>query len=156
MSLQWIIIAIFALPVAELVAFIVVAAEIGALSAVGLQLAISAVGYLLLRQVGSARWSRLKTGVAAPGVFVRTLGSSKGALVLAGILLLIPGFITDVVGAAVLVPPLRRRLAAWARGAIAPAPHHRARPDAVIDLAPDEWRDITKPSRPKRKARRRG
>jgi UPF0716 protein FxsA len=144
MSLKWIIVAILALPVAELVAFLLVAGEIGLLRAVALQVAASLVGFLLLRHAGSAQLSRLRADVAAHRASTRGLLGPRGALVLAGILLFIPGFITDACGLAVLVPPVRRRMAALARGALMPRRPREHRPDPVIDLAPDEWREVTK------------
>lgn len=151
MSLKWIIIAVLALPAAELVLFIVVAAEIGFLRAFVLQLAISAAGALVLRQTGSARLAELRAEVGTGG----RLPGPQGIHVIAGILLLIPGFITDLLGLALLVPPLRQGLGALALGAL--ARWRRAKtPDPVIDLAPDEWRDITtkKPARRRRRITR--
>jgi UPF0716 family protein affecting phage T7 exclusion len=74
------------------------------------------------------------------------------ALALGGILLLLPGFITDLVGAGLLVGPIRRRLV----GTIAEAIARRRRtggPGAVIDLAPDEWHAV--PDKPRRKRKQR-
>ena len=59
-------------------------------------------------------------------------------LVLTGLLLLLPGFLTDLVGAALLVGPVRRGcgrlLRRWFRDTAADR--------AVIDLAPDEWQQV--------------
>jgi UPF0716 family protein affecting phage T7 exclusion len=57
---------------------------------------------------------------------------------LGGILLVFPGFITDLLGAALLVPSFRR----WAGAALRNLARKRRRggPDApVIDLEPDQW-----------------
>jgi UPF0716 family protein affecting phage T7 exclusion len=61
---------------------------------------------------------------------------------LGGLLLVFPGFITDLLGAALLVPPLRR----WLRGKLAQArrdQRRRGRDDHIIDLAPSEWQQIS-------------
>ena len=60
-------------------------------------------GFLLLRQLVEAR-KRKETPrlVVLEGIFV----------VIAGILLLLPGFITDTIGVLLLIPAVRRRLAA--------------------------------------------
>jgi UPF0716 family protein affecting phage T7 exclusion len=65
---------------------------------------------------------------------------------LGGILLVFPGFITDILGAALFVPALRR----WATGALANAARKRrrdSRDDRVIDLEPGEWQQITDQTR---------
>src|SRR5262249_38157943 len=74
-------------------------------------------------------------------------GGTRGAdmsrimLALGGILLLLPGFITDLMGAALLIGPIRRRLGATLPPAIA-AMGLTGEPEAVVDLAPDEWQAL--------------
>jgi UPF0716 protein FxsA len=154
MPLKWIIFPILALPVAELVVFVLATAEFGLLRTFALQVAISALGILVLWRTGRAGLSRLRAQAAGPEPVLEAIRSSPGAAALAGILLVIPGFITDLLGAALLVPGLRRRLAAVARRALSSAARPRSR-DPVIDLAPDEWRDITKRKAKKTRARTR-
>lgn len=99
-------------PIAELFVAIKVAEAIGVLLTVVLLLAGWPIGMWLTKAEGRAAWRRLSAAVAAgrpPGREV-----IDGALVLAGgILLIVPGFITDVVGLVLLAPT--RKLA---RGAI--------------------------------------
>jgi UPF0716 protein FxsA len=99
-------------PIAELFVAIKVAEAIGVLLTVILLLIGWPLGMWLTKAEGRAAWRRLSAAVAAdrpPGREV-----IDGALVLAGgILLIIPGFITDVVGLLLLAPT--RKLA---RGAI--------------------------------------
>ena len=59
-------------------------------------------------------------------------------MLLAGILLLIPGFITDIVALALLVGLLRRAF-------VGAAPRQE---DGVVDLAPEQWRQVPDPSLP--------
>jgi UPF0716 protein FxsA len=61
--------------------------------------------------------------------------------VLAGILLFIPGFITDVLGLLLLLAPLRRALAALLGRKMAPA-----RTDGVVDLEPEQWHQVPDPA----------
>ncbi|GAA5181004.1 hypothetical protein GCM10023322_14610 [Rugosimonospora acidiphila] len=92
---------------AEIVAFVLVAHWLGALLAVVLLLALSLVGGGLLRREGARAWRRLR----AAGMDGRPMGSdvSQGLLgLLGGLLLAVPGFITGVLGLALLVPPVRR------------------------------------------------
>jgi UPF0716 protein FxsA len=68
---------------------------------------------------------------------------------LGGILLLLPGFITDLAGACLLLGPVRRWLGATIGRAIERRrPRTGARP--VIDLRADEWRPVADPEPPKR------
>jgi UPF0716 protein FxsA len=157
MSLKWIIVAILGLPVAELAVYLVVAAQIGFLWAFALQLVCSAAGVMVLRQAGRVRFARWKAGVAAGGIAGVNANAGSGAVVLGGILLVIPGFITDLVGVCLLVPPLRHGLGALIRRVM--ERYGRTRdPGTLIDLPPEEWREIktrkrvNRPPRPRRRS----
>ena len=58
-------------------------------------------------------------------------------LFLPGFLLLIPGFITDVLGLLLLFAPLRRAL-----GALFGVKSSPARADGVVDLEPEQWHQV--------------
>jgi UPF0716 protein FxsA len=98
-------------PIAELFVAIKVAEAIGVLLTIVLLIAGCPVGFWLLRSEGRASWRRLRAAVAVgrpPGRAV-----IDGALALGGgVLFLVPGFITDVLGAGLLLRPTR----ALARG----------------------------------------
>jgi UPF0716 protein FxsA len=100
-------------PIAELFVAIKVAEAIGVLLTVILLLAGWPIGMWLAKARGRAAWRRLSAAVAAgrpPGREV-----IDGALVLVGgLLLIVPGFITDILGLLLLAPTR-----AVARGAIA-------------------------------------
>jgi UPF0716 protein FxsA len=93
-------------PVAELFVAVKVAESIGALLTILLLLASWPVGSWLLRSTGRQAWQRLSAAVAEgrpPGRPV-----IDGALAVAGgVLFIVPGFITDVLGAALLLSPIR-------------------------------------------------
>lgn len=99
---------------AELFVVIEVASAIGVLLTVLLLILSWPLGAWALRTQGRAAWRRLQAAVAAgrsPGREVL-----DGALVLiGGLLLIVPGFISDLLGACALLPPtrslLRRQLA---------------------------------------------
>jgi UPF0716 protein FxsA len=93
-------------PIAELFVAIKVADAIGVLLTVVLLFAGWPLGTWLLRSRGRAAWGRLAAAVQAG----RTPGREvlDGALVLlGGLLLMIPGFITDVLGLLLLLTPAR-------------------------------------------------
>ncbi len=133
---KWLLLAILALPVAELVAFVLVASAIGFGWAVILQLAISLVGAAILRFGGGMHVERVRVAVSS-GSFSSVQTDGAGFLtLLAGILLLVPGFVTDAVGILLLIAPLRQMIAAilMRRGG--------ARREGVIDLDREEWRRV--------------
>lgn len=126
---------------AELYVAIRVADAIGVLAMIVLLIASWPLGMWALRSQGAAAWRRLGAAIAngrAPGREVL-----DGALVLVGgVLLIVPGFISDLVGACALFAPTR----ALMRGLLARSIASRlvvrtvtpsARPDDVDSTAHD-------------------
>jgi len=105
----------------------------------------------VLRRVSGGQFAQFRRVLREREVDEATLRGRGPLVALGGILLLLPGFITDLAGAALLVPPIRRRFGAALGRALRP----RARPGEplVIDLAPDEWRTLPdrKPRRPRQR-----
>ena len=128
----------------ELAAFIAVAATIGFGWALMLVLAGSLAGALILRHAGSNHIARVRVALGDGGFTALQADSDGGLILLAGILLLIPGFITDSWRLALLVGPLRRALGGSGRAA---APDS----DGVVDLAPEQWHQVPDPSLPDRR-----
>jgi UPF0716 protein FxsA len=142
---KWLLLAIVGLPLAELAVFIAVAATIGFAWALMLVLATSLAGALVLRLAGGSHIARIR-GALNQGSFTMLQADGAGAAaLLAGILLLIPGFITDFVGILLLIGPVRRWLAAAVGVTAAPA-----RNDGVLDLPPEQWRRVPDPALPER------
>jgi UPF0716 protein FxsA len=94
-------------PVAEIAVFVQVGSRIGAGMTVLLVVVSAVVGGWLVRRQGLATATRVQAMVArgeSPA-----LGMLEGlALLAAGVLLIIPGFLTDIAAFALLIPPLRR------------------------------------------------
>ena len=135
------LLALLALPLLELAVFIMVAWTIGLLWALCLVLATSFAGWLILRRAGGSHIARIRVAMGDGGVSALQADSRGALILLAGILLLIPGFITDVLGLLLLIAPLRRALgAALSRGLAA------KRADGVVDLEPDQWRRLRDPA----------
>src|SRR5262245_9673562 len=145
---KWTFIGLAALPAAELLVFILAAALIGWLWTAALFVATSGVGVLLLRKSGRADLDRVRNAFARDGIRAIRLETPGVAPVIGGILLVFPGFITDILGAALYVPALRR----WAAGTLATRTRRdgRRRDEAVIDLEPGDGRHL-----PDRRRRRR-
>jgi UPF0716 protein FxsA len=128
-----ILIGCLALPFLEIAAFWLVAAKIGFFNAFFLLLAGSAAGIALLSWLGRRFVKRMMASLqernqanfdAKPG----SLMTGIGALLLA-----LPGFITGVIGIALLLPPVQRWLAAN-------MVIRTERSDGVIELKDGEWR----------------
>lgn len=102
-------------PIAELYVIIQVGQAIGVLNTIALLILDSLVGAWLWRSQGRAVWRRFNEALAAGRVPHREV--LDGVLVIfGGALLLTPGFITDVLGLALLLPPTRaviRRVVLW-------------------------------------------
>lgn len=95
------------LPLIELFILIQVGSWIGAAPTIGLVLLTAAIGILLLRQQGYATLVRAREKVAQGQVPAEEMLGGVFVAV-GGLLLLLPGFLTDLVGICCLVPPLRR------------------------------------------------
>jgi UPF0716 protein FxsA len=91
----------------EIALFVLVAQWIGVGLTILLVLATSLLGTWLLRASGIRAWR----GLRAAGMAGRPPGPelTQGLLgLLSGVLLVVPGFLTDLIGVALLAPPVRR------------------------------------------------
>jgi UPF0716 protein FxsA len=93
-------------PIAEIYVIIQVGQAIGALWTILLLIADSVIGARLLRWQGRAAWRRFQEALAAGRMPHREILDGV-MIVVGGTLLLTPGFITDIVGLVLLVPPTR-------------------------------------------------
>ena len=93
-------------PIVEIFAIIQVGQAIGVWWTIGLLIADSILGSLLMRSQGRAAWRRFNAAIAEGRAPAREV--LDGVLVVfGGALLLTPGFVTDVFGALFLLPPTR-------------------------------------------------
>jgi UPF0716 family protein affecting phage T7 exclusion len=142
--LKLIAIGLLAWPAAEFVAFICVWAAVGFANAVFLLLLMSFAGVFVLRHFGRDVTRLRPAGVA--DMATASLGRGRMGPGLGGILLLIPGFITSLLGLVMLFPVARRWLLAGCWRLLA-SPRRPAHPN-VVDLAPNEWRALPSPGLP--------
>lgn len=138
---KWLLLAVLALPFAELAAFVAVTAAIGFLWALLLVVGTSVVGGMLLRHAGGNHIARMRVAMADGNINALQADGTGSLVLLGGFFLLIPGFITDAVGLLLLLVPLG---AALRRG-----PPARS-PDGVVDLEPEQWHRVPDPSLPRR------
>ena len=93
-------------PLVELYVIIQVGQAIGVLPTIGILLADSLLGSWLLRAQGRLAWKRFADALQAGRPPAREV-IDGGLIILGGALLLTPGFVTDVLGLALLLPPTR-------------------------------------------------
>jgi UPF0716 protein FxsA len=138
---KWGFIGLFLLPLAEMAAFVAVAIAVGWIPAACLFLATSFLGLLILRRSGRSDLDRFRDAFRRDGLRAIHLESPGLGPMLGGILLVFPGFITDVLGASLLIPAVRRSL----RGLIARSreTRRRQRDPSVVDLTPKEWHQVS-------------
>jgi UPF0716 protein FxsA len=141
---------VVALPFIEIAGFVLVGEAVGVLATLALVIAAAVLGAMLLRVQGFGVMTRIHREVEAgrdPSGEV-----AKGVMVLfAGILLLIPGFFTDIVGLLLFLPPVREfawRLmkkrvvvssARFGNGGFAAGGAKTGRHGSTIDLDADEY-----------------
>jgi UPF0716 protein FxsA len=120
---------------AEVIVFVMVVQTVGLLGAVALGIVTSLMGAAMLRQLGLRALSGLRQTV-------RDGQPTEGALLdgalaaLGGLLLVLPGFLTDAVGLALAAPSVRQWLGRRYTS------HARRAPRDILDLSPQEWRSV--------------
>lgn len=119
------LIVFFTVPLVEMYVLIKVGEQIGALPTIGLVVLTAVIGVALLRQQGLSTLtrgvSRLKSGEVPATEILEGL-----LLAVGGALLLTPGFVTDAMGFALLIP--------WSRQAVARYVFDRWGVSSAIDI----------------------
>jgi UPF0716 protein FxsA len=103
---MWLVLLFILLPIAEIYVIIQVGQAIGALWTIALLIADSIVGARLVRWQGGSAWRRFQAALAE-GRMPHNEVIDGVMIVVGGTLLLTPGFITDVGGLLLLLPPTR-------------------------------------------------
>ena len=145
---MWLLLAFIAVPMIEIALFIQVGGLIGLGWTLAIVLLTAIAGTWLVRQQGALAQNRIRQSFNQLSDPSEPL--ADGAMILlAGALLLTPGFFTDTLGLLLLTPPVRRAVFNWMRKHVkvqsfdssGPA---RPRPD-VID---GEYTEVDPPKRP--------
>ena len=125
-------------PIAELWVIVEVAGALGIPETLALLVLVSVAGAWLLKHQGMATWLRLKRSLQRGDIPAEEV--TDGALILlGGALLLTPGFLTDLVGLTLLLPPsravikgsFRRFVVKWAGRRWGVAPRRRREVEVV-------------------------
>jgi UPF0716 protein FxsA len=97
------------LPFLEIMLLILAGQWIGFWATLGLLFLSAIAGMLIIRRQGVAMFGRMFDSMSQGGKAIPSLVDTYAAMA-AGCLLIVPGFITDAIGLALLFPPLRRHL----------------------------------------------
>ena len=103
---MWLFVLFVTVPIIEIALFIQIGGEIGLLSTLGIVIATAFLGTYLVRKQGLNAFSQLKNNVETLENPIAPLAHGI-MILLAGALLLTPGFFTDAVGFSLLVPNIR-------------------------------------------------
>lgn len=114
------------IPMLELSVLIDVGTEIGVFGVVALTILTAVIGLALVRQQGLKVMQDMQM-TAQSGQPVGAALVHGFFIAVAGILLFLPGFITDAVGALFLVPPIRSLLGTFIISRMAVKMHHQQR-----------------------------
>ncbi|HEX4508414.1 MAG TPA: FxsA family protein [Alphaproteobacteria bacterium] len=116
-------------PLAEIATFILVGGAIGLVRTLLLVVLSAVVGWIMLRDAGVITAIKLQRRHGNPAAVL----AEGGARMLAGLLLLIPGFLTDIAAILVLIPSTRNMLfSGFAPNGPAAGPGQPAsRPDVI-------------------------
>ncbi|MDC9822432.1 FxsA family protein [Devosia sp. ZB163] len=136
-------------PLIEIAFFVVIGGAIGLWPTLAGVLIMAVAGSLILRWQGLSIINEIRSSVGHGQLPARALADAM-MIGLAGILLLTPGYFTDLLGLLLLIPPVRSAIYAYLRsrvkvvatatGASGFTSGPRRVEDGTIDLDSDEWR----------------
>jgi UPF0716 protein FxsA len=99
-------------PLVEIAVFLQVVAWIGVLNTLALMVAIALCGAWLVKRQGIGTLGRMRAELDDGRIPTGPM-TDGGLLAAAGFLLLLPGFVSDGVGLALLIPPVRSGVRRW-------------------------------------------
>lgn len=147
--------ALLLVPALEIAVFIVVGQQIGVIATLAMIFVTAVIGSALLRVQGFGLLRRIRNELDEGRIPDRELVHGV-MILLAGVLLLTPGFVTDTIGFLLFIPPIRD--AAWrflrsrivVRGGFSRAEWHRRETgdSRTIDLDEDEFSENGNPDSP--------
>ncbi len=144
MLTRLILILVLALPFIEIALFIVIGQAIGLLPTLLGIILTGAIGVLVLRWQGMGVLQQMQMRFSRGEMPARQMGDAV-LIGLAGVLLLLPGYFTDLVGLLLLLPVTRamiyRLLARHLKVVEVSATEYRTVRPGMIELDRDDWRD---------------
>jgi UPF0716 protein FxsA len=104
--LRWVFLALLVVPIVEIAAIIAVGRVIGGWQTLLLLVVESALGAWIVKREGARTWLALQEALRSGRMPSRQLADAALVLI-GGTLLLTPGFVTDILGIVLLLPPTR-------------------------------------------------
>lgn len=135
-------------PLVEIAFFVLIGQAVGLLPTLAGVLVTALIGALVLRVQGLALITEIRSTMGQGQLPGRAIAEAMMVGV-AGLLLLLPGYFSDLIGILLLIPPLRLMLYTFLRSrmvVVATTQGNPARPDGrlggdgTVDLDPDDWR----------------
>jgi len=134
------------IPLAEIAVFVIVGQQIGLFPTLGLVIGTAVLGSILLRVQGFGVLSRMQRELAERRLPGRELVHGV-MILLAGLLLVVPGFVTDILGLLLFIPSirdlawrfLRSRVVVMSPTDMSGTSRHDRRPGKTIDLDLEDY-----------------
>ncbi|MDB5362415.1 MAG: FxsA family protein [Rhodospirillales bacterium] len=109
---------LYALPLIEIAGFVLIGPYLGVAGTLAEIVLTGMLGMAIVRRQGFETLVRLRAAANA-GETPLPVAVDGGIQVLAGLLLMVPGFFTDAIGLLLLIPPVRALAVAWTLGWLA-------------------------------------
>jgi len=146
---MWFLLAFIAVPLIEIGLFIQLGGAIGLWPTLAIVVLTAVVGTTMLRGQGLAALAQVQGSMRNFSNPAEPL--AHGALIIfAGALLLTPGFFTDAVGFALLIPPIRAAIIRYITSRVTVATPHQTNPNQQNSAAPHtidgEYTEVSSPN----------
>ncbi|WP_374626446.1 FxsA family protein [Devosia sp.] len=133
-----------AVPLIEIACFVLVGQAIGLWPTLAGVLVTALAGAVVLRRQGTALLAEIRTRMGRGELPARALADAM-LVAVAGVLLLTPGYFTDLMGLLLLVPPVRGLIYAYLRTrftvvSASAEGYGYGRGSGTVELDDDEWR----------------
>src|ERR1043165_9817497 len=116
--LKWAFFGLLMLPFVEIAVFVAVALKLGVLAALALTILTSLAGMAVIRNAGTSEVARVRTAFGERTISRTQLDGHGFLRVLGGSLLVLPGFVTDLLGLLLLLPLTQHAIGAALRRAV--------------------------------------
>ena len=135
-------------PLVEIAFFVLIGQAVGLLPTLAGVLVTALIGALVLRVQGLSLIAEIRATMGQGQLPARALAEAM-MVGIAGLLLLLPGYFSDLLGILLLIPPLRAALYAFLKSRMVVVTSTqggqtwrdgRLGGDGTVDLDPDDWR----------------